>query len=72
MPFPLVAKELRIQASAFYEVRDFEIAADVLDHDGDAPRAMVTDVIGGIFAPWIPPPFSLPWSPIRAISSGRA
>jgi (R,R)-butanediol dehydrogenase/meso-butanediol dehydrogenase/diacetyl reductase len=46
MPFPLVSKELRIQASAFYELRDFEIAADVLDHDGDAPRAMVTDVVG--------------------------
>jgi (R,R)-butanediol dehydrogenase/meso-butanediol dehydrogenase/diacetyl reductase len=46
MPFPLVAKEIKVQASAFYEVRDFEIAADVLDHDGDAPRAMVTDRIG--------------------------
>ncbi len=26
MPFPLVVKELKIQASAFYEVRDFELA----------------------------------------------
>jgi (R,R)-butanediol dehydrogenase / meso-butanediol dehydrogenase / diacetyl reductase len=46
MPFPFVSKELKLQASAFYEVRDFEISADVLDHDGDAPRAMITDRIG--------------------------
>lgn len=46
MPFTLVTKEQTIQASAFYEVVDFEIAADVLDREGDAPRAMVTDVIG--------------------------
>lgn len=46
MPFPLVVKELRLQASAFYEVRDFEMSADALEHDGDAPRAMVTDRIG--------------------------
>jgi (R,R)-butanediol dehydrogenase/meso-butanediol dehydrogenase/diacetyl reductase len=46
MPFPLVVKELKIQASAFYEVRDFELAADVLDREGDAPRAMVTDLVG--------------------------
>jgi (R,R)-butanediol dehydrogenase/meso-butanediol dehydrogenase/diacetyl reductase len=46
LPFPLVTKELTIQASIFYEVRDFEIAADVLDRDGDVPRAMVTDVVG--------------------------
>jgi (R,R)-butanediol dehydrogenase / meso-butanediol dehydrogenase / diacetyl reductase len=45
-PFALVTKELTIQASAFYEVCDFEIAADVLDREGDAPRAMVTDVVG--------------------------
>jgi (R,R)-butanediol dehydrogenase/meso-butanediol dehydrogenase/diacetyl reductase len=46
MPFPLVVKELRLQASAFYEVRDFEMSAHALEHDGDAPRAMVTDRIG--------------------------
>jgi len=46
MPFTLVTKEQKIQASAFYEVRDFEMAADVLDREGDAPRAMVTDRIG--------------------------
>ena len=46
LPFQLVTKELTLQASAFYEVRDFEIAADVLDREGDAPRAMVTDLVG--------------------------
>jgi (R,R)-butanediol dehydrogenase/meso-butanediol dehydrogenase/diacetyl reductase len=46
MPFALVSKEITMQASAFYEVCDFEISADVMDKDGDAPRAMVTDVIG--------------------------
>lgn len=46
MPFHFVSKEQTLQASAFYEVRDFEMAADVLDREGDAPRAMVTDRIG--------------------------
>ena len=46
MPFQVVSKELRLQASAFYEVRDFEIAADVMDKDADTPRAMVTDIVG--------------------------
>jgi threonine dehydrogenase-like Zn-dependent dehydrogenase len=46
MPFQLVSKEQRIQASAFYEVRDFELCADAMDKDGDTPRAMVTDVVG--------------------------
>lgn len=45
-PFQLVSKEQVIQASAFYEVRDFEMAARALDADADTPRAMVTDVIG--------------------------
>jgi (R,R)-butanediol dehydrogenase/meso-butanediol dehydrogenase/diacetyl reductase len=51
MPFQLVSKEQRIQASAFYEVRDFELCADAMDKDGDTPRAMVTDVVGAIAAP---------------------
>jgi (R,R)-butanediol dehydrogenase/meso-butanediol dehydrogenase/diacetyl reductase len=46
MPFQFVSKEQKLQASAFYEVRDFEMSADVLDHDAETPRAMVTDVIG--------------------------
>jgi (R,R)-butanediol dehydrogenase/meso-butanediol dehydrogenase/diacetyl reductase len=45
MPFQLVSKEQRIQASAFYEVREFELAADVLQHDAETPRAMVTDIV---------------------------
>ena len=46
MPFQLVSKEQRLQASAFYEVREFELAADVLEKDADTPRAMVTDIVG--------------------------
>jgi (R,R)-butanediol dehydrogenase / meso-butanediol dehydrogenase / diacetyl reductase len=44
-PFLFVTKEQRIQASAFYEVRDFEIAADVMDRDAVTPRSMVTDTV---------------------------
>ena len=35
-----------MQASAFYEVRDFELAADVMQRDAATPRAMVTDIVG--------------------------
>ncbi len=45
MPFQFVTKEVTLQASAFYEVREFEVAADVLDQDPDTPRAMVTDIV---------------------------
>jgi (R,R)-butanediol dehydrogenase/meso-butanediol dehydrogenase/diacetyl reductase len=45
MPFQFVSKEVTLQASAFYEVREFEVAADVLDKDPETPRAMVTDVV---------------------------
>ncbi len=45
MPFQLVSKEQNIQASAFYEVREFEVAADVLNRDPETPRAMVTDIV---------------------------
>jgi (R,R)-butanediol dehydrogenase / meso-butanediol dehydrogenase / diacetyl reductase len=45
MPFQLVMKEVTLQASAFYEVREFELAADVLDKDPETPRAMVTDIV---------------------------
>jgi (R,R)-butanediol dehydrogenase/meso-butanediol dehydrogenase/diacetyl reductase len=44
-PFLFVTKEQRIQASAFYEVKDFEIAADVMDRDAVTPRSMVTDTV---------------------------
>ncbi len=45
VPFLLVAKEVRLQASAFYDRRDFEMCADALDKDGDTQRAMVTDLV---------------------------
>jgi (R,R)-butanediol dehydrogenase/meso-butanediol dehydrogenase/diacetyl reductase len=45
MPFTMVAKEVRLQASAFYDRRDFEVCADALDKDAQTQRAMVTDVI---------------------------
>jgi (R,R)-butanediol dehydrogenase / meso-butanediol dehydrogenase / diacetyl reductase len=45
MPFQLVMKEVTMQASAFYEVREFELAVDVLNQDPDTPRAMVTDIV---------------------------
>jgi (R,R)-butanediol dehydrogenase/meso-butanediol dehydrogenase/diacetyl reductase len=34
-----------MQASAFYDRRDFEFCADALDQDAATQRAMVTDVI---------------------------
>jgi len=45
IPFTMVAKEVRVQASAFYDRRDFEICADALDKDAATQRAMVTDVV---------------------------
>ena len=42
-PFTLVSKEVRIQPSAFYEVRDFETTLDVLDAGITTPEAMITD-----------------------------
>ena len=45
MPFQFVSKEVTLQASAFYEVGEFEVAADVLDKDPETPRAMVTDIV---------------------------
>jgi (R,R)-butanediol dehydrogenase/meso-butanediol dehydrogenase/diacetyl reductase len=45
VPFNLIAKEVRMQASAFYDRRDFEVCADALDKDPDTQRAMVTDVV---------------------------
>ena len=45
MPFQFVSKEQRIQASAFYEVREFQLAADVLEKDPETPGAMVTDIV---------------------------
>ena len=45
VPFTLVAKEVRLQSSAFYDRRDFEVCADALDKDADTQRSMVTDTV---------------------------
>ncbi len=45
VPFIAVAKEVRIQPAALYRMRDFEIAADVMDEGVVTPRAMVTDTV---------------------------
>jgi (R,R)-butanediol dehydrogenase/meso-butanediol dehydrogenase/diacetyl reductase len=45
LPFTMVSKEARLQASAFYDRRDFEVCADALDKDADTQRAMVTDIV---------------------------
>jgi (R,R)-butanediol dehydrogenase / meso-butanediol dehydrogenase / diacetyl reductase len=45
MPFTLVTKEVRLQPSAFYDRRDFEMSTDALARDSDTPRAMVTDTV---------------------------
>lgn len=45
MPFTLVTKEVRLQATAFYDRRDFEVCADALDRDAETQRAMVTDIV---------------------------
>ena len=44
-PFVFVVKELCVQASALYDVREFEVAADVIDADANTVRAMVTDTV---------------------------
>jgi (R,R)-butanediol dehydrogenase/meso-butanediol dehydrogenase/diacetyl reductase len=45
VPFAVIAKEVRLQPAAFYSMREFEIAADVLAANSDVPRAMVTDTV---------------------------
>ena len=45
-PFFLVNKEVRLQASAFYHVRDFETTLDLFDSGVLAPHAMITDEVG--------------------------
>ncbi|MDR2215563.1 MAG: alcohol dehydrogenase catalytic domain-containing protein [Nevskiaceae bacterium] len=45
VPFAMVGKEVRMQASAFYDRRDFEVCADALNKDVDTQRAMVTDIV---------------------------
>jgi (R,R)-butanediol dehydrogenase / meso-butanediol dehydrogenase / diacetyl reductase len=45
VPFLAVAKEVRIQPAALYRMRDFEIAADMMDQGDVTPRAMVTETV---------------------------
>jgi (R,R)-butanediol dehydrogenase / meso-butanediol dehydrogenase / diacetyl reductase len=45
VPFLAVVKEVRIQPAALYRMRDFEIAAEVMDRGDVTPRAMVTDTV---------------------------
>ncbi len=44
-PFWVVNKEVRLQPSAFYDVRDFETTLDVLDAGILTPHQMVTDEV---------------------------
>jgi len=45
-PFWVVNKEVRLQPSAFYDVRDFQTTLDVLDAGILTPHQMVTDEVG--------------------------
>lgn len=45
VPFLAVVKEVRIQPAALYRMKDFEIAADVMDRGDVTARAMVTDTV---------------------------
>jgi (R,R)-butanediol dehydrogenase/meso-butanediol dehydrogenase/diacetyl reductase len=44
-PFWLVNKEVRVQPSAFYDVRDFETTLDLFDSDVVTPHRMITDEV---------------------------
>jgi (R,R)-butanediol dehydrogenase/meso-butanediol dehydrogenase/diacetyl reductase len=44
-PFMLVAKECRLQATAFYTTRDFHTTLDVLESGDTVPHSMITDTI---------------------------
>jgi len=45
-PFFLVSKEVRVQPSAFYDVRDFETTLDLFDSGVLVPHQMITDEVG--------------------------
>lgn len=45
MPFAAVAKEVRIQPSAFFTHHDYKYAVDVLDRGAVEPHAMITDSV---------------------------
>ena len=42
-PFWLVNKEVRVQPSAFYDLRDFETTLDLFDSGVLTPNEMITD-----------------------------
>ncbi len=45
-PFWLVNKEVRVQPSAFYDVRDFETTLDLFDSGVLVPHQMITEEVG--------------------------
>lgn len=45
VPFMSVAKEVRIQPAAFFNLKDFRYSVDMLDSGAVEPRAMVTDSV---------------------------
>ena len=45
-PLTALAKEVRVQFSALYDVREFETTIDMFEINAELPRTMVTDRIG--------------------------
>jgi (R,R)-butanediol dehydrogenase/meso-butanediol dehydrogenase/diacetyl reductase len=45
MPIDVVRKELRVQAAAFFNLREFQACVDMLDSGAVGPRAMITDTV---------------------------
>jgi (R,R)-butanediol dehydrogenase / meso-butanediol dehydrogenase / diacetyl reductase len=45
-PFWMVNKEVRVQPSAFYDLRDFETTLDLFDAGVVVPHQMITDHVG--------------------------
>jgi (R,R)-butanediol dehydrogenase/meso-butanediol dehydrogenase/diacetyl reductase len=51
VPFAAVAKEVRIQTSAFFTHHDYRFAVDVLDRGALEPHAMITDTVSLVELP---------------------
>jgi (R,R)-butanediol dehydrogenase/meso-butanediol dehydrogenase/diacetyl reductase len=45
VPFQAVSKEVRFMASAFFNMREYEAALDVLNGGHSVAKAMVTDTV---------------------------
>lgn len=45
VPFDAVSKEVRFVASAFFDMREYQAALDVLDGGQASAKAMVTDTV---------------------------